>query len=525
VLTLVLSLIYSNSFQGPFVFDDSFNIVNKVSMQMNHLSLRSIQRAAFEGANHRRWLPNLSFGINYYLGGHNVWGYHLVNLVIHIMTAMVLYGFCFTTLTLPKLDFCNRRAAEISLITAFLWAVHPVQTNAVTYIVQRMTSMASLFYLACLLLYIKGRLHKKPLQKYLLWVSSFICGLLALVSKENSAVLPLIILAYEFYFLKDRHRRILTRRNLLWLGMSLLSVVIIGWIYIGHVSLGWLLNGYAHRDFTLTERLLTESRIVFHYLTLLILPLPSRLNLAYDYDISHSLFAPPITLAATLGIILSVALTVYLFKNHRLLSFGLFWFLANLVIESTFIPLELIFEHRLYLPSTILILAVVAATYKLWDVRRTNLLRLLLTACLVTLCFFTWQRNEVWSSEIGVWRDVVLKSPDLARGYIQLGRAYVKNERFQEAFDLFESVADKKYEAPDFDTTGIYNHWGMAAFQLGKIDRAVELFEHVVQLDRTHWEGHYNLGLAYGSQGKMAEARREMALGMQLQQIKKAAIQ
>jgi len=185
------------------------------------------------------------------------------------------------------------------------------------------------------------------------------------------------------------------------------------------------------------------------------------------------------------------------------------------VWKKEFVPESLLED----LPSTMLILALVTALYQMWDARRKKYLRYLSTVCLVTLCFFTWQRNEVWRSEISVWQDVVAKSPDLVRGYIQLGRAYVNKERYQEACDLFESVADKINGEPEFNDTGIYNHWGMAAFQLGKIDLAVELFEHVVQLDKMHWEGHYNLGLAYGSQGKRAKARREMAMGMQLHQL------
>ena len=244
------------------------------------------------------------------------------------------------------------------------------------------------------------------------------------------------------------------------------------------------------------------------------LPLPSRLNLAYDYPLSHSLFAPPQTILAVLGIIGLIYLIVYLFKRHKFLSFGLFWFLANLAIESTIIPLELIFEHRLYLPSTMLILAGVIFLYQLFE-NKKQMLRLSLIMVTVLLCLFTWQRNKVWSSEINLWADVVKKSPELPRAYDFLGRAYNIEQRYQDAFDVYQSAVRR-----GIDGVGIYNNWGKAAFNLGKIERAVELLEHAVKLDKKHAESHYNLGVAYGSLGRNAEARREMMRGMQLNQLK-----
>lgn len=514
ILTVILTGIYLNSFQVPFVFDDLENVVEKTSMQMTSISYNSLYRATFEGVNSRRWVPNLSYALNYYFGGHDVWGYHLFNLLVHIMTSLVLYGLFFTTLTLPRLGFSQRRAAEIALIAAVVWAAHPLQTNAVTYIVQRMTSMAALFYLASLLFYVRGRLQKRlSLRCGAFWVASLVCGLLALASKENSAMLLPIILAYEFYFLRDTEKQLVSMKGLALVAISLLGTLAIGWMYLGKISLLSFVGGYGGRDFTLLERLLTETRIVLHYLTLLVLPLPSRLNLDYDYGISSSILSPPITLLAILVIICLVGLIFALYRRHRLLSFGLLWFMANLVIESTVIPLELIFEHRLYLPSPMLILAFVVAIYGLRNFRQKTL-RLSWAAVIIVLCLFTWQRNVVWSSEINLWRDVVTKSPELPRAYSYLGRAYNIEERYQESFDFFQQAPPGNVYDANF-----YNNWGKAAFQLGKTKQAVELLERAVRLDYNHPEGHYNLGVAYGSLGRVPEARREMILGMGLQQL------
>jgi hypothetical protein len=516
LLVVSLAIIYSNSFQAPFLFDDLENIVEKTSMQLTVITYKSLHRAAFEGLVAKRWVPNLSFALNYYWGGHEVWGYHLFNLVVHMMTAMVLYGLFFTTLTLPKSGCRPGQAGEIALIAALVWAVHPLQTNAVTYIVQRMTSLAALFYLAALLCYVRGRLHSRLTgRRYVFWTAAFLSGFLAIASKENSVMLPLLILAYEVYFLRDREWRSKSWRGFAVMGVSLLSVVSIVWFYIGRSSLLSIFRIYQFRDFTLWERLLTETRVIFHYLSLIVLPLPSRLNLNYDFPVSRSMLSPPLTLVTVLGIIVLLWLVIFLFRRHRLLSFGLLWFLANLAVESTIIPLELVFEHRLYLPASMLILAMVALVFQLGG-GREKLVRPAWAAVIVILCFFTWQRNLVWTTEISLWRDVVRKSPNLARGYSYLGRAYNIQERYQESFALFEQAAGQ-----EFDDVNVFNNWGKAAFQLGKIERSVELLERAVRLDSNHPESHYNLGVAYGSQGRVAEARREMILGMNLQQAQK----
>ncbi|MDF1577150.1 MAG: tetratricopeptide repeat protein [Desulfurivibrionaceae bacterium] len=515
ILITVTTIIYSNSFQAPFVFDDFINIVDKNTMQMTNLGYQSLHRAAFEGMNSQRWLPNLSYGLNYYFGGQDVWGYHLVNLVVHILTALVLYGLFFTTLTLPKLGFSPRRAGEVSMIAALIWAVHPLQTNAVTYIVQRMTSMAALFYLAALLCYIRGRLADRAgAGRYIYWFSAFICALLALASKQNSAMLPVMIVAYEFYFLRERDDRPNIKKVAITTGAALLAVFALGWLFVGANPLAAVFAGYGGRDFSLAERLLTQTRVIFHYLSLIVLPLPSRLNLAYDYQISTSLFSPYTTLLATIGIAGLSGLVIFLFRRHRLLSFGLLWFLLNLAIESTVIPLELVFEHRLYLPSSMLLLAFTAAVYRLWT-RRRDLLRASWAAVIIALCLFTWQRNTVWATEVDLWEDVVKKSPNLIRSYIYLAWAYNREDRYRETFELFQRAAEKGLEDVD-----IYNNSGKAAFQLGMADKAVELFEKAIKLDRFHPESHYNLGVAYGELGEIAKARREMALGMELQQAK-----
>ncbi len=187
ILLSVTTLVYSNSFQGEFTLDDYVNIHNSQSIRSFQPTINGIIKAATAEPNGGRWLANLSFAINYYFHGENIWGYHLINLLVHLSGTIVLYLLCLITLNLPVLNKKFIRKNEIALITALLWAVHPLQTNGVTYIVQRMTGMASLFYLASLLCYVKGRLIHHFCIKQLSWfITCLLFWFMAITSKENA---------------------------------------------------------------------------------------------------------------------------------------------------------------------------------------------------------------------------------------------------------------------------------------------------------------------------------------------------
>ena len=388
IFFLVLCLLYANTLQSPFAFDDNPNIVLNPFIKIQEISWLSLQQAATDAPSSKyRWLPNISFALNYYFDGLNVFGFHLFNIIIHILTAFSFYLLARTTLELPAIGPRFKRTGEIALAAALLWAVHPLQTNTVTYIVQRMTSMATLFCLLSMLCYVKARLQ--PRTRVILFAASLLFAIMALLSKENSGMLPVMIAGYEIFFLQQAGSKAGdNKKMLLRISMALVIFVLVCLFFLGTDPLARILNGYSIRDFTLGQRLLTETRIVFHYLGLLILPLPSRLNLAYDYPLSTGLLTPPLTLLAMIGIFLLVFLVFFLYRRDRLTGFALFWFLVNLVIESSVIPLELVFEHRMYMPSLFLVLAAVAWCYRLLDSRVNTTRTVLLDNCPAALCLY-----------------------------------------------------------------------------------------------------------------------------------------
>jgi len=362
LLAIGVILIYSNSFNGSFLFDDQ-QILDRPNLHITDLSAKSIKGTFYFTPKSKkiyRPLPNLSLGLNYYFGKDNPFGYHVVNITIHILCSLAVYVFLQTLLSISgiKPDFASKYRYEISIIAAFLFAFHPIQTNVATYIIQRMASMAALFYIISVTGYIFFRnqtLSKEKIslfRKYAGLSIAIISGICSFLSKENAAFLPITILLLDYLFffnLVDEDKRKKLKR-VYTISIFLLMAVI---AYAGTGRIMGYIHGYGHRDFSLIERLLTEPRIIFFYIYLLFIPNASLLNLNHDILISKGIINPPTTLFAIAGIILLVIIACIARKKYNLLSFVIVWYLVNLVIESTIIPLELIFEHRTYLPGVL----------------------------------------------------------------------------------------------------------------------------------------------------------------------------
>ncbi|MHB8808521.1 MAG: tetratricopeptide repeat protein [Desulfobulbaceae bacterium] len=442
ILAAAVVALYLNTLRVPFVFDDSQIFTNQTG-DFCSLSREGLLRAARSTAQPNRVLPNLTFTLNTCLHGSAVAGYHWLNILVHLATALSFY---FLARLILSILFQREKSAliglevEIAFAAALLWAVHPVQTNAVTYIIQRMTAMAALFSLLAVFCYLKARLREGTRSRVGFGLLALLFSGMALASKENAGILPLTLLGCEV-FIVQADLSVWQRNRQKILGPLLLAGAI--FLLIALAMLGaspWenILAGYQTRDFTLGQRLLTEARIIWHYLSLIVLPLPARLNIAYDYPLSHGLLAPPQTLFALLGLAVLLWSMVFLYPRQRLTAFAIFWFLLNLLIESSIIPLMLIFEHRLYLPSTMVLLAAVFWCYRCG--RNLALVRGCGIAVLVLFSFFTWQRNTVWQSELTLWTDAASKSPQLSWAYVNLGKVYAQQRQYGAAEKNFQQA-------------------------------------------------------------------------------------
>ncbi len=513
---LVAFLIYSNVLHGPFVFDDEPNISENFYIRLHEYTLGGLEDAGFKGPNPHRPVANISFALNYYVHQYNTTGYHVVNVLIHIITGILLYVFILDTLGIWRKRVSGAWAmdeAHIPLIAfsaALLWLVHPIQTQAVSYIVQRMASMSSMFYLASFVLFVKGRLAGEDRARYLLYAGSAVCGVLAVGSKENAVTLPFFILLYDWYFFQDLSRAWL-KRGLIFLSAALVVFVLLGLFYMGGSPWQFIEGWYAVRNFTLVERLLTEFRVVVLYISLLVFPYPGRLNLDYDFPVSHSLM-DPVTTVFSIGIIVALAgLAIYLAKGQRVFSFCIVWFLGNLVIESSVFGLELVYEHRNYLPSMLVFLLAVLLVYRYVYARRQWVAVGLLVVLAVVFSGWTYERNKVWADDLVLWQDCVKKSPQKMRPHYNLGLALRKQGDVTDALVEFQKAVniDPKY-------VPAYNNLGATFLDLGNIDEAIKKLSKAIQIDPSYGEAYSNLGLSLARQGKEDEAMKYFLKAVQL---------
>ena len=509
ILLLIVAgtLVYSNTFHASFVFDDiNFITKNDPNVHMTQFSWDGLKKAAFEGKPRHRYLPNISFAVNYFLGGEKPFGYHLVNLEIHLLTGILLFFLFQVTLRLGNQlegdGFSGNRFPSsvspeiLSFFAVLIWLVHPVQTNAVTYMCQRMASMVAMFYILSLLCYVRGRINfrkGKIKTAALFFFGCFISGCCAVASKENAGLLPVFILFYEWFFFQDL-KTFRSYRTLIWIvigGVVFAAVVI---HFMGVDPLQRVFNSYIRREFTLPQRVMTEFRVVIYYLSLLFYPHPSRLILDHDYPLSDAFFDPFLTLICCMLILTILGLAVYLAKKDRLISFAVFWFLGNLVIESSVIGIEIIYEHRMYLPTMFLYLMLTIMLFRMFQTKWAAMAILILFA--MTLSVWAHQRNRIWESDVTFWADSVKKSPQKARPYQNLAYSLQIRKNFEAALTYYrKSLAIKPHPV-------VYFNMGLCLDGVGYYSDAVDAYVNALKMQYNTPQIHANLAKVLANIGE-----------------------
>ncbi len=441
-----LAIVYWPSFTGEWHYDDYFNILHNQNVQITSLNAESLIKSLYlgdpeKGARLSRPLAYLSFAINYYFGRDHVVGYHIVNYTIHLSASVFLYLFIQLTLTLPRLrPKFGSLAHPIALLSAFSWAIHPIHVTAVTYIVQRMASMAGLFYIISLYSYARGRTTDSAHGRFAWFVSAALSALLAMASKQNSAMLPLSICFYEWILIQGTDR--LTLKNTLAFGLpALVILAAMGWLFINPDTFG---DNYAKiRPYTPIERVLTQPRVIWQYLTLLFYPTQSRLVLLHDVDFSTSWWSPWTTLPAMISLmVIFIGAVFWGSRRQPLAAFSVIFFLINHAIEGSVLNLELIYEHRNYIPSmTIFIFPAVIVVKVLRYFSYTQRLQrfLLVGTALVfsVIGHTTYGYNTIFSNDRLMWADNLAKSPHLSIAHNNYGSRLWSQGLFEEARDSF----------------------------------------------------------------------------------------
>ncbi|MFC1577594.1 tetratricopeptide repeat protein [Thermodesulfobacteriota bacterium] len=503
---------YSNTFNAAWQMDDKPNIINNDYLHLKDLKPESLIQALYTnptdpsnpGAKLYRPISFLTFALNWYIGKDNVIGYHIANLLIHFLTSVFLFLAILNILQAPGLSRqFERNKYLIAFISAALWSLNPIQTQAVTYIVQRMASMAAMFYILSMLLYIKCRLSRSSLHRILLLSGCALSFLMALGSKENAAMLPASLLLIEVTCFQEFNWWY-NKKSYFWGSIAGgLIILLLGiWFFNSDITFSFL-NGYQNRPFTLSERLLTEPRIVLYYLSQIFYPVPTRLSVEHDVVIATSLFQPWTTLPAILLTLLIIGFGISQVGKRPLSALAILFFFLNHIIESTVIPLELIFEHRNYLPSMFLFLPITAGFQWLYGYCSANkqplcgVLTAFLVLLIVSLGAATYARNIAWATETSLWRDAMKKAPQSARPLTNLAwkMAYgpgARASQYDEALKLYEKALSLQ-KPRLFSDSIIMNNMAGIYFKQGEHQKAIDLLESALIISPDYTRGRYDL--------------------------------
>jgi Tfp pilus assembly protein PilF len=588
-LVLLILIIYSNTLNAPFQWDESLHLVDNPLVK----DLRYFAHPAEGRLSEQykffvsRYIAFLTFALNYRIHGLSVTGYHIVNIAIHIANSILVYLLVLLTFRTPFMKGIGRKTEDekmrsceveqqrlerftpshvhnftassnpvwIAFFSAALFAVHPLQTEAVTYVMQRFASLVTFFYLLSLVAYIKSRLMCRddypsptPLpqgegargrvssrSRFIFYGISLLSAILAMKTKENAFTLPLIITLYEFCFFSvtegspSQPHTFSRFQRLFYLVPILLTLLIMPLTFMISGGYPQFDPGSNSHTYPQPEYLFTEFRVLVTYLRLLFFPVDQ--NLDYDYPVFHSFFDHQVILSF---IFLSAmfALGVYLVKGKglrakgkgqrteskgytsstemesvnsmpyapgplRLMGFGILWFFITLSVESSVIPLwMLICEYRMYLPSVGIIMSVVTGAFMLKGRLRSpkagNAIVGMLALMLAVLSVAAYQRNEVWGDGIRLWEDAVKKSPESAEAHLNLGLAFQARNMPGEAMEQY-LITNKLYP---YSAVTHYN-LGIIYKDYNLFDKAMEQFLIAIKLDPKYTAAYNNLGNVY----------------------------
>jgi tetratricopeptide (TPR) repeat protein len=518
-LFIIVLLSYSNTFDAGWHLDDFPKIVKSERLHINDLKPQTLLQTFYslQEAENRIYRPLacLTLALNWYVGRDAVAGYHLVNIAIHFLTAVFLFLTLINLFRSPRLKAISRQAAHfIALLAALLWACNPIQTQAVTYIVQRMASLAALFYILSMLCYIKGRLAGTSHQRrwfYAGCLASFIC---ALGTKENTITLPAALLLLEILFFQDfDHKTRRTRTLVMVIAVSGAVLALGVAVMLLRVSWSDFQQAYAIRSFSMIERLLTQPRVVIFYLTQIFFPLPARLSIEHDVTISSSLFAPWTTLPAVLLVLVLIGLGLLQVKKRPLLALAVLFFFLNHLIESSILPLELVFEHRNYLPSLFLFVPVAAGLKAALDYcqqRQRGLYFLLIGVAITGIIGFgvgTYQRNKVWATEKSLWEDAIAKAPGRARpAYTLAKNHYNRTGDLGKAKALYNRALYLEASTPHTSQAKAFNSLGSIYYQEKNYPKVVEMCRRALAVQPGFESAQFNMTLAWIKMGAWTQA-------------------
>lgn len=513
-------LAYCNSFTVPFILDDFGSISN------NYAIHKIFDFAALWKFYANRIVLYFTLSINYFIHDNGVEGYHVTNLLIHILNGILFYLILKRLLALPyfKGKFLSRYGTLIPVLAAVLFVCHPLQVNAVTYIVQRTASLAATFYMLSILFFLKYRMQDK--LHYLLLTFLFIVT--AMFTKENTITIPFLLLLIELFFFSKDGKTSWYKRVLIFLPLFATVVIIPG--------TNLLLKGYSQSDPNVSfkastsmdrfQYFYTQLNVIVLYIKLLFIPDKQNFDYSNDFPLSITIW-DNYSYVSFLFLAMIGLFSVYTIKRNRLVSFGILWFFIGLAVESSFISIkDVYFEHRLYFPIAGFVMFLIGMiTYekkkgsnkrKRYIFRNPMLFLLIVSFILIPLYTgLTIKRNYIYSDSIRLWSDVVSLAPGSDRAHSVLGTGYLNayddKKKNTEYLDLAEQEF-KKAIAMYYSNSTAHANLSKVYLLKEEYQKCIDEARRTLNITKSEY-AQFNMGSAYKKLGKTKEALEAFLAG------------
>jgi tetratricopeptide (TPR) repeat protein len=530
VLIALISIIaYNNTFEVPLQFDDGAHIVERDKIK----KFENYTTAKHWASINNRPLAHFTLAVNYVISEMDTTSYHIFNLIIHILAGLIAFLLTREILSLPMFSRRYKPLARdsIALFTALIFVSHPIQTQAVTYIIQRMTSMAGLFYMLSVYLYILARnkqIKANSLQSgAMLLVIAGVAGVAGFLSKQSAVTFPLAWLLTELFFIRDRKGRFMKK----YFRIATIMVLLI-------TAAGLAYQGLPRETTEVSrgEYLMSQFKVYPKYLQLLVVP--------YGQNIDHHVIFPKDffqleIIGGLLLLLLTAAAGYFSYKKYRLVSYGIFWYFITASVESSIIPIrDALFEHRMYLPMFGFSLIVSDVLVRNLGKKKLAYANYALASLTVIYTIATISRNEVWQTTKSLWQDSVEKAPGKERNWYWLAAANLLDQNREEAMEAYNMAlknnpqfvmawnarANLKKEINDFEgalkdynqalelnpqyAKAYYNR-GVLNAAMKEYDKAIEDYEKSIKFGYGQSAVYYNRANSKMKSGKLEEAIKD----------------
>lgn len=550
LLAAVAFVAYRGIELNGFHFDDWHNILLNPALHLERLTLDGLVAAARGASLPDRPFASITFALDWWRGGgEHAAPFLVTNLVLHAATGIAVFAFLVQTLRRGEPGSPALRAIAAAGLAAAWWLAQPIHVQAVSYVVQRMAELAALFSVLCVWAYVRGRTAVRARVAW--WALSLLCLALGALSKQNAWITPVLVLMAEFLVIRQQAELMRNR----WDGWLLALPVILGVVGLTALLVDgpfsrWIQRSYEWRDFTLAERLLTQPKVVLFHVSQLLWPLPDRFSLEHDVEVVRSAASPEFWLPmSTVLAWIFGGFWLALRRDTRLAGFFVLWVPVTLLIESTFIPLELVFEHRMYLPSVGLA-GLIALALARAPTRTGWLSPLMWGAVALATAFGIWstqQRLPQWRTEISLLENSTKHAPRSVRVWNELGLKYLEAgnlELARRAIDRANEIEPRWGDGYPFVNRGVlleamgqpdkalavyeetirlfprqvlgYNNRGLMRLRRGELELAIQDFDRATETDPAYAPAWTNRGTAYIQRGNTESALSDLEKAVRL---------